>query len=451
MSKLALFQVGLEWYEILLWLFYVFIGAAFVFFYKSYNDVAKNKYLLQGYFIKVFGGLFFALVYTYYYKGGDTFLYFIGISQFNEVMITDPEIYFKLLFSNLEESNRIRDEVVLNIGTGTSSEEWFMIRFSSILSLFGFNTYLGVTFFCSLLSFIGALLISKVMNEILQGFEKQIFWINFLLPSLVLWGGGLLKDTYTLFAFSVLVYLLFITIYKKFSIIKAIFIGIIPSIVLLELKPYILICFLPWLFITFFFKIINKSANPVAKFLILPYLLIVFSIVLYFGSLFLIDSSAEYNTQKIYKTIEGFHTWHKELGGSVYDLGEIEYTQFGLMKKIPAALNVTLFRPYLWEVKTFFSILTSLESTFFLFFFIFVIIKTKFNLFKVIRKNEFLFGAIIFILFFAFTIGISAFNFGALVRFKIPLVAFYVFSLFYALKTYQINVNKIEQDEKNTQ
>jgi hypothetical protein len=442
MSKLALFQVGIEWYELLLWLFYVFIGAVAIFFYKSYHDYPKNKYLLQGYFVKVIGGLFFALVYIYYYKGGDTILYFIGITQLNELIITDPEIYFKLMFSSFDEYNVIVLDEVINIGTGTSSEEWFMLKISSLLAFLGFNTYLGTTFFCSLISFFGAIFLSRIMNEILPKFEKQIFRINFLMPSLILWGGGLLKDTFTLFSFSILCYLLYKSVYKNFPPLKAIALSIIPSIVLLELKPYILICFLPWVFITVFFKIINKSENPVAKFLILPYLLIIFSFLLYFGSIFLIDSSAEYNTQKLYKTIEGFHTWHKELGGSVYDLGEIEYTQLGLLKKFPAAVNVSLFRPYIWESKTFFSLLTALESTFFFLFFIFVLIKSKFKLFKIIRSNEFLLGAAIFVLLFAFTIGISAFNFGALVRFKIPLVALLAFLLFFVSK--QLNSNMIK-------
>jgi hypothetical protein len=44
-------------------------------------------------------------------------------------------------------------------------------------------------------------------------------------------------------------------------------------------------------------------------------------------------------------------TASKMSGGSFYTLGDIEYSALGLLKIIPKAVNVSLFRPYLWEAK----------------------------------------------------------------------------------------------------
>lgn len=441
MTKLANLQIGIEWYELLLWLFFVAIGAGFLYFYKTFNDNPKNKYLLQGYFTKMIGGLFFALVYIYYYKGGDTILYFLGTTELNEVLVEDPSTYFRLMFSSFEEYKKILIEKYLWIGTGKSAEEWFMLRATSIFSFIGLNTYLGATFFFSLLSFFGSILMSRIMNDIKPGFERIVFGINFLMPSTILWGSGLLKDTFTLFCFSVLCYYLYKIIYNSYPIFRAIAIVLIPGFIIFNLKPYILICFLPWIFISFFYKIINKNENPVAKFLILPYLLIIFSVGLYFASTYMLESSSEYKLDQIYKRIEGFKSWHTKLEGSAYTLGEMEYSQLGLLKKFPQAVNVTLFRPYLWESSNFFSLLTSIESSLFFVYFLYTLFRSKLNFFVILSKNEFLFGALFFVIFFAFAIGVSAFNFGALVRFKIPLVAIFGFLLFYVVK--QVKENKL--------
>ena len=58
----------LGWYENFLWLTYVVTGAIILYFIYNLYD-KKYKYLLPAYFIKVFGGLFFALIYVFYYKG----------------------------------------------------------------------------------------------------------------------------------------------------------------------------------------------------------------------------------------------------------------------------------------------------------------------------------------------------------------------------------------------
>ena len=46
-----------------------------------------------------FGGLIFALIYMYYYKFGDTFLYHEGATILSQTLIESPGDYFRLLFS----------------------------------------------------------------------------------------------------------------------------------------------------------------------------------------------------------------------------------------------------------------------------------------------------------------------------------------------------------------
>ena len=52
--------------------------------------------------------------------------------------------------------------------------------------------------------------------------------------------------------------------------------------------------------------------------------------------------------------------------GSGYILGELDDSFSTMLKLAPPAINVSLFRPYLWEVKNPLMLLSSLESMFFL-------------------------------------------------------------------------------------
>jgi hypothetical protein len=425
-------KIDLDWYELLLWLIYVIAGGGLVFFYKSFYGEKVNKYIFEGYFVKILGGFVFAMIYVYYYPGGDTTEYYLGSKELVNIFYENPKLYFEVVFSEREYAKKLLIQNGLKVRYIDSSEEWFMIRISSPLNLLGFNSYLGMTFFFSILSFFGSLFMSKTMNQILPNHEKLIFRINFLIPTVLVWGSGVLKDTITLFCFSFIVYL-FYRILKNKDILKNIILSIIPFYVIFIMKAYIIICFLPWIFISLFFVLINKSQNPVIKFLAVPYLGLMVGSTAFFSSSSLIQSSADYKAENIITKIQGFHSWHQATGGSYYNLGEVEYTEFGLISKFPQAVNVTLFRPYPWESSSSLIFLNSLESFLLLIFVIYIFSKYRLNFFTKLSKEPFLLGALFFCLFFAFAIGLSSYNFGALSRFKIPITALFLFLFIFVI------------------
>jgi hypothetical protein len=218
---------------------------------------------------------------------------------------------------------------------------------------------------------------------------------------------------------------------------------LIPTFIILNLKAYIVISFLPWLMFTLFFFFVNKSKNPIIKLLVVPYLGIIIGGTIYLLTLNILDSSDKYKADEIKNRIEGFRSWHTHLKGSAYDLGEMEYTPIGYLKKVPSGINVALFRPYPWEAGNVMALGNSMESMVLFFLTLYTILKTRsVNLFKYVKNHSFLLGCFVFCLFYAYVIGITSYNFGALSRFKIPLVSFYLFTLLYILKTY----NKLEKE-----
>jgi len=127
-------------------------------------------------------------------------------------------------------------------------------------------------------------------------------------------------------------------------------------------------------------------------------------------------------------------------GGNSFDIGDFDGSVAGVTSKAHLAINATLFRPYLWEVKNPLMLLSALESTYIMILTAGLLFRLKFfGFFKLIGRNPLLLFAVLFALFFAFSVGLSTPNFGALSRLKIPCIPFFVASLFVLRHLYEKN------------
>ena len=121
----------------------------------------------------------------------------------------------------------------------------------------------------------------------------------------------------------------------------------------------------------------------------------------------------------------------KKENGSTYDLGAQDGTMSGMAKIALPAINVALFRPYIWEARNLTMFVSSLESLWFLFLTLRILIKVGFfRTFSIIGETPMVLFCFIFAITFAFAVGISSYNFGTLVRYKIPFMPFYLSGLF---------------------
>ncbi|MDH4473102.1 MAG: hypothetical protein QE487_10890 [Fluviicola sp.] len=428
-----------------IWLFLAVTVGLLMYLYQRTSNFPGSPYLVRGYLLKVFGGLSFALIYIYYYGGGDSIEYFRSTSTLNELLASEPGTYFKLLSLNHEEAQPVLRNANKIIFYSHTAEEWFMVKLTSPFIFLGFNSYLGVTFLMSLLSFFGSFQLFQLMNKILPNRMGLVFGINFLIPTSLIWTSGLLKDTITFTCFAFLCSIFYTILYeRKWRLFHLLFIPFIVYITL-NLKAYIIISFAPWILITLLFFTASTIKNTVVKYLTVPIIIVIMVASGYLGINYMIQNNQEYNTENLFSKIRGFHTWHTQLGGSAYNLGEMEYTEIGLLKKVPAAINVSLFRPYPWESGSALVLLNSFESMCMILLVVWMFLKVRLRFFKHLFKNPFLIGGLVFCLFFAFSIGITSYNFGALSRFKVPLTAIFVFIMIYVIHQERISKSKSEE------
>jgi hypothetical protein len=402
-------------------------------FYKN-SKLEKHpeyKYFTWGVITKIIGAVALVFVYVFYYGGGDTQNYFIGAKVLTNTLFTEPINFFRLLFVDNNEIPTDLIHITKQISYSRATEEWFMVRITSVINIFGFNRYLLSSILISLIAFWGAWNMFKSFIIFFPKHHKAAFISIFLLPSVIFWSSGILKDTITFAALGIFFYhFVKIFIQNKISLISLITITV-SAIIIYKLKAYIILGFMPGIFIALFINYKTKITNNIIRKVSSPILFIIIISIGYILVVNMLNDSNKYKIDTLENRVEGFHSWHTTTGGSSYNLGDVEYTTTGIISKIPAALNVTFFRPYLWEARNITSLMGAIESFTLLILFIIVLWKNKLKWIIDSFKNSFLALAFIYSIVFGFAVGFTSYNFGALARYKVPVMPFFVFLLLY--------------------
>ncbi len=394
------------------------------------NTVSEpiRKYFMPAFYTKVLGAIAFALIYTFYYGEGDTSYFFRGANMVSDALYYNPLIYFKILTLDAGEY-RWDTERFTRFSYFRSSEEFNVVKIASVLSILSFKTYLVMAWVFGIYCFAGMWQAFLVFYRLFPKYHFILFVAFFLSPSSVFWGSGLMKDTLTMgaacFVFAgVANWVLF----NRLSLTWIILV-LISGYLIFVIKAYILFFMLPGLFTFIYLALQSKIKFVIIKTLALPILLVIFGLSGYFATRSLMLASDTFSSERaIMKKIEGFHGDHGSMKtGSTYNLGPIEYTYAGILRKSPQALIVTLYRPFLWEVgRSPVVLLSALESLTYLLATVLALMRVWVVGFfvKLFQSPLFLF-CVLFVVIMGVGVGLVAFNFGALARFKIPIMPFF--------------------------
>jgi len=417
---------------------------------KNINEHPEFKYYIKGLFASVFGSIFFCLIYNYYYGGGDTIGYYISAKALNNLMYKDFHSYLSILTGHLTPENYS----AFDSNTGypwyySDPQSFTVVRFTSVFLILGLRKFILSSIIVSVITYWGLWKLFRVFNKIFNNIKQKHIAIAILfMPSVIFWGSGILKDSFTLSATAWIVYSFFnIIIYKKKILFNLILI-IISVYVLISIKPYIFFALFAGLIIVFTYWQIKNIKNTILRIIILPIVLI---IVMSFGSYIVLTLSQTIGGaySSIDKVIEKAYITQDDLkkeyyGGNSFDIGYFDPTVNGVLSKTFPAVIAGIYRPFLWEsfhspvtllsgFETLFILLLSLQI-FIKFLTVWILKSFKYSI-KIILDNPVVLFSIIFSVSFAFIIGLTTANFGALVRYRIPLIPFFITALF-VLKDY---------------
>jgi hypothetical protein len=407
-----------------------------------YNEA--YKYYVPGILVKILGSIAICLVYTLYYSSGDSTGYFEQGRSIYNLAFKNFDYFLEVVFSGSTKENYCYlDDTTTYVAYHSWVSDYsamFISRLIAPLYLITMDSFVGVTILLCWISYGGIWRLYLLFSEQFPGIKKELAISILFVPSVVFWGSGLLKDTITLSCVGWYSYGFYWVVIRGKYKLNNIFAVLLSAYLLVALKPYILVALLPGSLIWLSYDKIVKTKNKVVRVIIAPILMIGGV----FGAFYSISSLGsvlgEYSLDTV---LDRAVVVQKDLkssyyGGNSFDIGDFDASIGSVLGKSPAAINATLFRPYLWEVRNPLMLLTAVESTYIMFLTIGLLFRLKFlGFFRLIWENPLLLFAVMFSLFFAFSVGLSTPNFGALSRLKIPCIPFFVASLFVLRHLYE--------------
>lgn len=420
--------------------------------YIKNKNIANNdvyKYYLPGLLAKIVGSISICLVYTIYYTSGDSTGYFEQGRSIYNLAYKDFNYFLEILFSGpTKENYSYFDETTTYIDYHayvTDYSAMFISRLIAPFYIFTFNSFLGITILLCWACYGGVWKLYLLFCEQFPGIKRELAISVLFVPSVVFWGSGLLKDTITLACVGWYSYYFYYVFIKNKYRFKNILMVLLSAYLLISLKPYILVALLPGSLIWLSYDKIAKTKNKAVRVVIAPILMLGGVFGAFYSLSSLGNVLGEYSLDSV---LDRAVVVQKDLkssyyGGNSFDIGDFDASVGSVLAKSPLAINATLFRPYLWEVRNPLMLLTAIESAYVMLLTIGLMFRLKFlGFFRLIWENPLLLFAVMFSLFFAFSVGLSTPNFGALSRLKIPCIPFFVASLFVLRHLYEKKFKK---------
>lgn len=403
---------------------------------SNYKDPILQKYHKQGFWIKVIGCIAFTIFNAYISPGDSTGLYHNEGVNIHDLIVKDFG-NIDLLFSEGKDF----DEALLknpgNAGYFRSPNNFLVTKIVAAFSFVTFGKYMVINLIFALIAFTGAWKLFLFFYEQYPAMHKKFAIAILFLPTFVFWSSGILKDGLCVAALGWITYGIYEIFYRKKNIFKNVFIVIIFSYLLIILKVYILISYVPFFILFIILKNVESVNSVFLKFLLAPALI--------FGSMFGFtkalknygDELGQFAPKDITKSIKRYNVAYENQANSGsansnFSLGvEFDGSMGGLAKLAPVAISTTFFRPFLWESHKPSTLLSSIEALLLMLFTIYIIFKAGLiKFFKLVTSDPLIMYCFLFSCVFALFVGASTLNFGSLVRYKIPCMPFYLISLF---------------------
>lgn len=388
-----------------------------------------RPFFLKGLYLKFAGAIFIGLLYQYYYGGGDTFNFLRHSQIINSALDRSLSTWFKLITHLPVDSNPDIYDHVVQMYWYDDKASYSVAAIGAVFGLFNGTSYMPISLLFAYFSYTGIWALYRTFTNIYPRLYKPLAYACLFIPSTIVWGSALFKDTVCMFGLGWMTYTVFrLFINRDFSV-RNILLLLLSFYLVYLIKIYILLAFLPaliiWLLTTYSGKIPYAGLRMIVKVGFVAFAAVVF---LYFTKIFAAELD-QYSLENIAQTAATTRGWISYVSGdqgSAYNLGDFDPSVGGMLQKFPQAVVVTLFRPFPWEARKVIAGFSALEALAFVYF-TFQAFRKRGTLktLQLIGHDPNLLFAIVFSLIFAFAVGISSYNFGSLSRYKIPCLPFF--------------------------
>lgn len=401
----------------------------------------EYKYYLPNFYFKIGMATLFALIYFFYYHGGDTIAYWSGSTNLSRLFYDSPTNYVKEFLDN---SNH---EIIPNyyhkasigkppIWIYREPNSWFICKIASIFSIITFESYLAITLFFGFISACISWRFFIFLNQFLNLKTSYLALTFLFIPTVGFWCSGLIKDTVVWWGILLLTQSIFSFFKHEFTR-QNIFFFLISIYLIISIRPFVFLAIAVPTTIILVFRI-NKDKSFITKF-ITRLFGVSFSlslIVLYFAlpSLF-----GEFSSDKLLETAEIIQSDFAQntlYTGAKYDIGLNDFETKSLIKATPMAIITSVYRPFIWEVRGPIMVMNGIESLILMVLSLQLFRKKRMEVLpQNIYQKEFIFFALCFAIILGYFVGVTSGIFGVLARLKAPVIPFFLVFVFARIQT----------------
>lgn len=402
---------------------------------------AIRRLYFRAFNLKIIYVFAFVLLTEFYFRGGDTGLFYQATNDLRAAVKDNPEnlkialmsskITFKSPLFNFFYYDGYTEDLTYNYML--SSANYFPPKLALIPSYIFGNSYLCISFLFAFFALGGAIRLFKTFFHFYPAQYRELALACLFLPSVCYWSSGLLKDSITFGAVGYISYAFLNLFIKKKKFLISILWILVCGFFLYIMKVYILLvlilALLIWQFAEFNKLIQNKTLrNIFAGMTFAGSIALGILLLNYFTSM---EAAQQYQLDKIVGNSE----YQREMfavtsrqTGNTDSYFAINTSNLFLM--VFGGISATFYRPFLWEVNSPIALLSAMESSIFLFLTLYFIYKKGIkNFFSILFSDPRMLMCFVFAFVFAVAVGISSANFGALSRYKIPCLPFYLIML----------------------
>lgn len=397
------------------------------------DNAPFKKIILRAFVFKLIGVSLFVLISEFYFKGGDSNLYFQAVKDMRAATADDLSNLSLILKSDNLNVNAPYFNYFYYDGFDQDLTWNYMLtkanyavpRIALIPSFILGESFFSLCLAFGLFAFWGSVKLFKVFIYYYPSLVREIGFATLFLPSVVFWSSGLLKDPITFGCIGFFLSALLDLLIRRKSYVRSVFVLALTSYVIFLIKGYIILTLILAISVWVFSEISGKVKDKVLR-NILNYFMIMISVVFAFqgvNSLTSLENAQEYKVESIFSNAEVQRGHYETISTQLQK--KDSYFTINTSNPITTALSglfATFFRPFIWEINTPIAILAFIESTILLLLTLHFIRKGgAIRLISIPFRDPRILFCFTFAVIFAIAVGISSTNFGALSRYKIPM------------------------------
>jgi hypothetical protein len=407
---------------------------------NRYRDIRISSLYYRAFNFRLIGVFAFTVLTQFYFKGGDTALYYQA-TQDLRAAITDRSEHFWLIMQTqkLTFKSELFDYFFYDGYTGdltynymSSPANFFPPKLALIPSYLFANSYLCINMAFSFFALGGSIRLFKTLLHYYPNLYRELALACLFLPGVVYWSSGLLKDPVTYGCIGYILYGFLNVFIKKEKIFISLIWIIICVLLLFFIKVYILLVLvlsiLIWQFAEFNKLIKNKTLRSIFAVMTLVISLGVSYMLLNYLTSF--EAAQQYQLDKVAGNVEYQQKMYADIAQTNQGDSHFEINTSNPFLLVINGISATFYRPFIWEINSPIALLSAIESLGFLLLTLNFMIKKGFKrFFTEPFTDPRILMCFVFAFVFAVAVGTASANFGALSRYKIPCMPFYLMML----------------------